>query len=169
MDPLHAAIALFPVAMYLLIIGAINLSPRPFVTTGARDAMAQANLPIPTPRPNWNDWMIQRVLSEVYSASVDVVVADERVIEELGDPVETDVNAAELFVRVNEGNLDAKGEAIEFEVLGPQGRGTVRVTATGAGDFGRNGPIQVQEITVTLDDGTTIDVEPPPERTVQVR
>ena len=40
MDPLHAAIALFPVAMYLLIIGAINLSPRPFVTTGARDAMA---------------------------------------------------------------------------------------------------------------------------------
>jgi hypothetical protein len=40
MDPLHAAIALLPIAMYLLVVGGINLASRPFVTTGARDAMA---------------------------------------------------------------------------------------------------------------------------------
>ena len=37
MDPLHVAIALGPVAMYLLVLGLVNLSPRPLVTTGARD------------------------------------------------------------------------------------------------------------------------------------
>jgi hypothetical protein len=39
-DPLHAAIALFPLAMYLLVVGAINLSPRPLLTTGARDTIS---------------------------------------------------------------------------------------------------------------------------------
>ena len=37
MDPLHVCIALGPVAMYLLVLGAINLSPRPVLTTGTRD------------------------------------------------------------------------------------------------------------------------------------
>src|SRR5688572_30564043 len=37
MDPLHVCIALGPVAMYLLVLGAINLSSRPFVTSGGRD------------------------------------------------------------------------------------------------------------------------------------
>jgi hypothetical protein len=37
MDPLHVCIALGPVAMYLLVLGAINLSSRPLVTTGTRD------------------------------------------------------------------------------------------------------------------------------------
>jgi hypothetical protein len=37
MDTLHACIALGPVAMYLLVLGAINLSPRPMLTTGTRD------------------------------------------------------------------------------------------------------------------------------------
>ena len=40
MDPLHFCIALGPVAVYLLLLGAINLSRRPFVTTGARDLAA---------------------------------------------------------------------------------------------------------------------------------
>lgn len=40
MDPLHVAIAIIPVAMYLLLIGWINLSPRAFVTTGVRDLAA---------------------------------------------------------------------------------------------------------------------------------
>jgi hypothetical protein len=39
-DPLHIAIALFPLAMYLLALGAINLSPRPLLTTGVRDTLA---------------------------------------------------------------------------------------------------------------------------------
>ncbi len=40
MDPLHLAIALGPLAVYLLTLGAINLSRRPFLTTGARDTAA---------------------------------------------------------------------------------------------------------------------------------
>ena len=42
MDPLHFCIATIPVAAYLLLIGWINLSSRPFVTTGVRDLAALA-------------------------------------------------------------------------------------------------------------------------------
>ena len=40
MEPLHLCIALGPVAVYFLLLGSINLSRRPFVTTGTRDAAA---------------------------------------------------------------------------------------------------------------------------------
>jgi hypothetical protein len=40
MDPLHLAIALSPLAIYLVALGAINLAGRPIVTSGARDAAA---------------------------------------------------------------------------------------------------------------------------------
>jgi len=40
MDPLHLCIALAPLAVYLLLLGVINLSRRPLVTNGARDAAA---------------------------------------------------------------------------------------------------------------------------------
>ena len=39
-DPLHVCIALGPLAVYLFLLGLINLSRRPFLTTGARDAAA---------------------------------------------------------------------------------------------------------------------------------
>ncbi len=39
-DALHLSIALGPLAVYLLLLGFINLSTRPFVTTGARDVGA---------------------------------------------------------------------------------------------------------------------------------
>jgi hypothetical protein len=39
-DPLHVCIALGPLAVYLLLLGVINLSRRPFLTTGARDIAA---------------------------------------------------------------------------------------------------------------------------------
>lgn len=42
MDPLHLAIAFVPLAVYLLVLGLINLSPRPFLTTGSRDSLALA-------------------------------------------------------------------------------------------------------------------------------
>jgi hypothetical protein len=42
MDSLHLTIALVPLAVYLLLLGLINLSPRPFLTTGIRDGMALA-------------------------------------------------------------------------------------------------------------------------------
>ena len=40
MDPLHLCIALGPVAIFFLLLGTINLSRRPFVTSGTRDAAA---------------------------------------------------------------------------------------------------------------------------------
>lgn len=39
-DPLRFAIAVGPLAIYLLVLGIINLMSRPFVTTGARDMAA---------------------------------------------------------------------------------------------------------------------------------
>jgi hypothetical protein len=39
-DPLHIGIALGPVATYLLVLGAINLSSRPLITSGGRDVSA---------------------------------------------------------------------------------------------------------------------------------
>jgi hypothetical protein len=38
-DPLHLAIALVPLAIYLSVIGLFNLLPRPVVIAGARDAL----------------------------------------------------------------------------------------------------------------------------------
>ena len=40
MDPLHFCIAVVPLAVYLLLLGVMNLRGRPLVTTGARDAAA---------------------------------------------------------------------------------------------------------------------------------
>lgn len=40
MDSLHLAIAFVPLAVYLLLLGLLNLSPRPFLTTGVRDGLA---------------------------------------------------------------------------------------------------------------------------------
>ena len=40
MDPLHLCIALGPLAIYFLLLGSLNLSRRPFVTSGTRDAAA---------------------------------------------------------------------------------------------------------------------------------
>lgn len=40
MDALHLSISLGPLAVYLLVLAMVNLSRRPFVTTGARDAAA---------------------------------------------------------------------------------------------------------------------------------
>jgi hypothetical protein len=37
MDPLRFSIAVIPIAVYLAVLGLINLRRRPFVTTGARD------------------------------------------------------------------------------------------------------------------------------------
>ncbi len=131
----------------------------------ARDAVERAGR-VPNIVPSTaNDWWTQRVLSEVYTGAIDKVVAHESVIEQLGDPVEPDIAAPELFRRVNAGALNATSETIEFEVIGPKGRGTVSVNAAGVGA----GPIKVNTITVTLEDGSVIDVKPPAEWNVNVR
>ena len=42
MDPVRTTIALGPLCVYLVLIGWLNLSKRPFVTSGARDVLALA-------------------------------------------------------------------------------------------------------------------------------
>ena len=42
MDALHLAVALGPLALYLMMMGVINLSRRPMVSTGAKDAATLA-------------------------------------------------------------------------------------------------------------------------------
>jgi len=154
----------------------------------AQTALRKANVPVPdvtlnpggqvtiTPAPPLavnpavNDWWTQRVLADVYTHAVDTVVADKMVIERLGDPVETDIAAEELYRRVNTGQLNTASETIEFDILGPKGRGTVSVVAAGAVGAGiGSGPVQYKEIHVTLDDGTVIDVPPPPEKQINIR
>lgn len=39
-DPLHLSIALGPLAVYLLVMGLVNLSARPLITSGTRDTAA---------------------------------------------------------------------------------------------------------------------------------
>ncbi|MCI0357024.1 MAG: cytochrome c oxidase assembly factor 1 family protein [Planctomycetaceae bacterium] len=149
------------VAVFGLCAGLVFLG-----THTARDTLERVTGPLPAvaANPNVNDWWTQRVLSEVYSATVDKVVADKGVTENLGEPVETDL-AAEQFRRLNTGALSATSETIEFDILGPRARGTVSVEASGVGA----GPIKVNEIKVTLEDGTLIDVNPPAEWNVNVR
>jgi hypothetical protein len=86
MDPLRLSIALGPLAVYLLLLGMINLSRRPFVTTGARDmsalGIAISGLVIVGPMelflpgaaawpPVWLVWLLCLVL---YSLCVTLVV-----------------------------------------------------------------------------------------------
>jgi len=42
MDPLHIGIALGPLATYLMVLGSVNLSARPVLVSGGRDAAALA-------------------------------------------------------------------------------------------------------------------------------
>jgi|GEM_PF-3078275 hypothetical protein len=174
--PSQPSRALSPTAVAALVIGAFLATIAVFGlcagvvflgTYAGRDAIEQVTGPVPAVavNPNVNDWWTQRVLSEVYSAVVDKVVADKGVMEKLGEPVETDLAATDLFRRLNTGELNSSSETIEFEIMGPKARGTASVVAAGVGA----GPVQVKSIKVTLEDGTVVDVNPPPEWNINVR
>jgi len=145
----------------------------------ARESLERAELPDPqaimTPaplvalNPDPNDWWTQRVLSDVYTAALDKGVADPAVIEKLGEPIETDIAAPTLYRRANLGGLNAGGETIEFDILGSKGGGVVRVVVTGAGVQMGAMPIQFREFTVTLEDGSVIEVAPPEKFQVSIR
>jgi hypothetical protein len=167
--------ALSPTALTAIVVGAFLATLTMvaicsgvvyFGYPAARNAVEAAGGTVPNlVQPNVNDWWTQRVLSELYTGAIDKVVAHESVIEKLGEPVEPDINAQELFRRENTGALNGTSETIEFDVIGPRGRGTVNVEASGAGA----GPIKVNAITVTLEDGSAIDIKPPPEWNINVR
>jgi hypothetical protein len=184
------AVAAIAIGAFLASVAVFGLCAGVFTVgfPAAQTALRKANVPVPevtinpggqvtiTPasplavNPPVNDWWTERVLSDVYAHALDTVVANKTVIERLGDPVETDIAAETLYRRVNAGELNTTSETIEFDILGPKGRGKVSVVAAGAVGAGiGNGPVQFREVHVTLDDGTVIDVPPPPVQNINIR
>jgi Cytochrome oxidase complex assembly protein 1 len=131
----------------------------------ARQAMRDANLPFPeiAVAPAQNDWMTTRILSEVYTRALAVVVADKQVIERLGEPVLTDIEADELYRRTDMGalSLDGGEKEIQFDIKGPKGTGVVAVMS--------QGQTNITKITVTFGDGSSIDIPPPQPQPLMVR
>jgi hypothetical protein len=119
-----------------------------------QDALEQANLmPRGVPfRFNSNAWMTQRVLGDIYKASLDAVIADKEVVKRLGEPIETDLAEPELYRRVTSRTRLAQDETIEYDLIGPKARATVSVTAS-------TRPMQIDEIKVTLENGTVLKVK----------
>lgn len=145
-----------------------------WTVTRAPEMLEQANLPVPgfaPPAPTRaavNDWWIDRVLAQVYTTALDTVVADEQVIARLGEDVGVDIEADELYRREQTGPL-AKIETIEFEIAGAKDKAVVTVTVTGSDSKDLNTSLQFTDITVTLSNGSTIDVPLPSNQSVQIR
>jgi hypothetical protein len=111
------------------------------------------------------DWMTARLLSQVYTEALDVVVADRAVIERLGEPIEIDLAAEDLYRRKSTGD-DEADQAIEFNIQGSQGKAVVRVNATGG--FQQQ-QLHIKRILVTPESGEPIEVTPPPAQAFEVR
>ena len=157
-----------------LLCGGLAIGTILWTVTRAPEMLEQANLPVPgfaPPAPTRaavNDWWIDRVLAQVYTTALDTVVTDEQVLERLGEDVGVDIDAAELYRRQNSGPLE-KVETIEFDIAGSKGKGTVTVSVTGSESMDLNTSLQFTKITVTLSDGSTIDVPLPSNQAVQIR
>ena len=145
-----------------------------WAVTRAPEVLERANLPVPSLAPPLptraavNDWWIDRVLGEAYSTALDAVVANEEVIERLGEDVGADVEAEELYRREQAGAI-AKEETINFDITGAKGKATVSVTVKGSDNPDLGQRMTFSEIKVTLKDGMTIDVPLPNDQTFQIR
>jgi hypothetical protein len=109
-----------------------------------------------------NDWMAQRERAELYQTALESVAGDAALKDQLGDDIQPSLEAEELFERKPG---DRTTEEIEFEVVGTKGKGTI--TARAARD--RRSRPTTMTITVTLEDGSTIDVTPVERPPVPVR
>jgi len=120
----------------------------------ARVALEAADIEVPgiTVQPEMNDWMATRTLSQIYTTSLAAVVTNISVIEHLGEPVMADIEAEELYRRKNTGALGS-GEEISFDIKGSKAKGVVTVTAIGAEN--------ITKITVTFEDGSSVDLPLP--------
>ena len=150
------------IAVVLMVFGCAGACAGFFylATPQAKMAMEKANVQLPnlglpnvTARQNVNDWMTTRMLSEVYTKSLAVVVANKEVIERLGDPLQIDIEAEEMYRRINTGAFDESGETIEFDILGSKGKGVVTVES--------KDQVNIEKVTVKFDDDTTLEVTPP--------
>jgi hypothetical protein len=112
--------------------------------------------------------MVRRELTHLYQTALESVVTDKALIDKLGDPIETAIDSDELFrregmdsldslgVRAPTGAWDPQGERLRFDVQGPRGTGQVAVVSNQGGSDG----LQPAKITVTLRDGSSLEVRP---------
>jgi hypothetical protein len=91
-------------------------------------------------------------LAPVYAQATEAVTTDAAVLEKLGDPV----TPMSVPLREGSGELKPAGETFNFEISGPNGKANVKASA-----FQDAGSWKITVITVTADDGTTINVTPP--------
>jgi hypothetical protein len=129
--------------------------------TKIESALDRAGVPIPSvltepPPTDWNDWMVRRELTHFYQTALESVTTNRALIDKLGDPIETAIDTDELYRRQDTGGLNPSGEHIEFDLQGPKGTGKVAVVSTQR----RADGIQPAKITVTLSDGSRVDVPP---------
>src|SRR5262245_30128287 len=124
----------------------------------------KSSLPQPSVNPAW-DWMAMEQLARAYTMALDAVVANQRVLEQLGRRVQPVIESDQLFPREGSGALSSAEEAIEFDVAGPKGKAVVRVVGVAAASPPGAYPwSQAKKITVTLSDNTEIDVPVPVEK-----
>jgi hypothetical protein len=163
-------LAAIVIAVVLMVIGCAGACGGffYFATPRMQAALEQANAQLPNlglpnvaMQQDVNDWMTTRTLTEVYTRALAAVVADKNVIERLGDPLQTDIEAEDLYRRINAGAFDTSGETIEFDVLGSKGKGVVSVES--------KDQVNITKITVTAGDGTKLDVPAPEPQAFMIR
>ena len=120
----------------------------------------------PTVPSDVSDWIMRAQLSRAYTQALDAVTADNNVNAALGDAIDSPNDPSKLFRRTNSGPLQGE-ETIEFDIKGQRGAAVVSVVCApaphsppGAMPGGFEGGYQPQKITVTLNDGTQINVPP---------
>jgi hypothetical protein len=80
------------------------------------------------------------------------VTSDPQVIDRLGEPVTLTSSPA----RQGAGKLKPAGETFQFVLTGPKGKGIASAVATSSG-----AEYRVVKITVTFEDGSVVEVQPP--------
>jgi hypothetical protein len=139
----------------------------------ARAKLQQDDTQTSVTPPDVTDWIVRAQLSRAYTKALDTVTADKYVIAALGDAVDSPNDPSKLFRRTNSGQLEGE-ETIEFDIEGQRDAAVVSVVCTPAlispsgampGSF--EGGYQPQKITVTLRDGTQINVPAPTAKSAQ--
>jgi hypothetical protein len=136
-------------------------------TVGQVKAAIQQPANPPLIAPAWqSEWIATAQLTPVYSAAVDAVAEDAKVLEKLGEPIETvNDDTGRLFRRQKSGDWDGTDETFEFDIQGPKAKAVVRVVGGAELPEGvppgvvMSGP-RAKSIVVVLEDGTELDVTP---------
>ena len=144
----------------LFCCGALGLLGAIFYTrTEQTLAEVQQSIPnLPTSMPRWqDDWGAMQALTGIYITVVDAAVKDPRVIERLGEPIETVDSESALFRRDRSGSL-AGEEKFEFDLQGPKGKATIKVECSTKVLPGMH---QAAKVIARFEDGSELELPMP--------